>query len=144
MLCQALYMSIKEEKWSEMHEKIERGPQEDRSKRRLYRRMLAWEKVAWRKTSKESFFSAKVEQGQATNRRSRESLLSIWRVHVNQALRMCDDRQAEVDDAWPSRFGLMVSAAKKVEEFLVGFFQRVWTHSCSRPLGLTLDRTHST
>ena len=43
-------------------------------------------KVAWRKTPPESFFSAKVERAQAFNRRSalRESLLSIWRVDINQ------------------------------------------------------------
>ena len=42
---------------------------------------------------------AKEEQVQAIGRRSalRESLLSIWRVDINQALRMCDGRQVEVD-----------------------------------------------
>ena len=45
------------------------------------------------------FFPAKEEQMQAFDRRSalREGLWSIWRVDMDQALRMCEDRQDEVD-----------------------------------------------
>ena len=43
------------------------------------------------------FFSAKTEREQALRRRLelRESLLNIWSVDINQALRMSEDRQAE-------------------------------------------------
>ena len=52
--------------------------------------------VAWRKTSKESFFSAKVEREQTFKRRS-ELRESFWMVDMNQALRKCEGRQVEVD-----------------------------------------------
>ena len=50
-------------------------------------------------TQRVVFFSAKEEQVQAFDRRSAlcESLVSIWRVDVYQALRMCQDRKVEVD-----------------------------------------------
>ena len=62
--------------------------------------------MAWRKTSKQFFFSAIVEQERAFDRRSalRESLLSIWRVDTHQALRECEDRHVEVDASDASYF----------------------------------------
>ena len=56
-------------------------------------------KVAWRKTLKVTFLSARKEQERVFHKRSalRESLLSMWRVDKHQALRTCEDRQIEVD-----------------------------------------------
>ena len=64
--------------------------------------------VTCMKTLEESFFSAMEQQARSFHRRSAsgESLLSIWRVAINQALRTCGDRQAEVgasEDPWPNR-----------------------------------------
>ena len=52
------------------------------------RRVACLGKVAWRKTSRLSFFATKVEREQAFNRKSalRECLLSIWRSDINQAV----------------------------------------------------------
>ena len=49
--------------------------------------------------ARESFFSAKDEQVQASDRRSalRESLLSLWQVDVNQTLRVCEGGQAQLE-----------------------------------------------
>ena len=67
--------------------------------KRAGRKLRVW--VKWRrKTLKESFLSAKVEQERAFHWRSalRDSLLSIWRVDIHQALRMCQEReQIEVE-----------------------------------------------
>ena len=63
-------------------------------------------------------FSAEDELVQAFGRRSalRESLLSLWKVDINQALRVCEGRQVQVEaleasfvsvdrvgDPWPSQ-----------------------------------------
>ena len=78
-------------------------------------RVVGLGKVAWRKTQEESFSSAKDEQVQAFGRRTalRKSLLSLCKVGFNQALRVCEGRQAQVeaseasfdtlDDPWPNR-----------------------------------------
>ena len=73
--------------------------------------------MAWRKTSKEPFISAIVERERDINSKSalRECVLSMWRVDIHQALRMCQDRHIEVNafkasyvsvdmdyDPWPS------------------------------------------
>ena len=80
-------------------------------------RVVGLGKVAWRKTSEESFSPAQVEQERAFYRRSALTapLLSRWRVDMHQASSMCEDRQDEVkasdarnvsldrvDDPWPS------------------------------------------
>ena len=77
-LCQAPYQSIKEEEWLEMHEKL----QEVTKKIGVMlggHKVADLGKVAWRKTSKESFFAAEVEQERAFNRRSavREAALPV-------------------------------------------------------------------
>ena len=48
-----------------------------------------------RTTPGEDFFSAKEEQVQVVDRRSwlREGLVSLWRMDIHQAVRMCGDRQ---------------------------------------------------
>ena len=66
---------------------VERGHQKNWSKKRVGGELVVQAKKSWRKTSKESFFfSAKVEQERAYYRRSalRESLWSIWRVHIHK------------------------------------------------------------
>ena len=86
-LCQVPFQSIKEDEWTEMHEKLKEGTQRSGGKK-------AGQRVAWRRTSTESFFTPKIERERAFNRRSafRESHLSIWRVDVYQALRIREDR----------------------------------------------------
>ena len=111
------------------------------------------------------FFSSTVEQEQTFNRRSalRERLLSIWKFDINQVLRMCEDRQAEVDASdvshvswdtvnhpWPSCFGLRSLCIKSQPSpsfLLVScwfFYGRLHAPVLLRPVGLTLDRTRST
>ena len=60
---------------------------------------LSWE---------EPLFSAKVEVERASNRRLalREALLSMWKVDIHQALRMCQDRQVEVNASGASYVSL--------------------------------------
>ena len=55
--------------------------------------------MTWRKTSKESVLSAKVEQERAFNRRSAlwESQLTVRNVDIHQVLRTRADRQVEVN-----------------------------------------------
>ena len=89
-----LCLEMREEEWIERHEKVK-----DVSKhigvKKAGQRVPGSGKVAWRKTVK----SAKEEQERALDRRSalRGSLLSIWNVDIHQALRMCEDRQVEVE-----------------------------------------------
>ena len=61
MLCQALYQSIKEEEWTEMHE-TSKDVTEMIGVKKAGQKVAGVGEVAWRKTSKESYFSAKVEQ----------------------------------------------------------------------------------
>ena len=80
VLCQALYQSIGEEEWTEMHER----------KKEVFRNIgvkkagqiiAGLGKVAWRKTGRNLFFSAKNDLEAAFNRRSvlRESLQEVWK-----------------------------------------------------------------
>ena len=58
MLCQALYQSIKVEEWTENLKDVT----EMIGVKKAGQKVAGLGKVAWRKTSKESYFSAKVEQ----------------------------------------------------------------------------------
>ena len=77
---------------------VERSHQKVWSSKRAGERVAGLGKLAWRETSKELVFSAKLERAQAFRRRSelRESLLTIWRTVLSQVWRMCQDPQAEV------------------------------------------------
>ena len=92
VLCQAVYQSIGEEEWIEMHEQC-KSLQTDGSEE-SDRRWTGPGKVAWRSTQNEPFFSAKDKQVEAFGRRSalRESLLSLWQVDINQAFQVFEDR----------------------------------------------------
>ena len=78
----------KGEECHEMHEKVERDLGDD------------WGEKCRSESGRfgEAGFSATEEQTQVYDRRSalREGLLEIWRVHINWAMRMCDDRHIEV------------------------------------------------
>ena len=89
VLCQALYKSSGEEEWTELHEQV-KSLQKKIGVKKAGQSVAGLGKVAWRKTQEESF-SAKDEQVQAFDRRSavRESLLSLWKVDINQAFCMC-------------------------------------------------------
>ena len=77
VLRQAPFQSIKEEEWMEMHERLNEVTKKIGVKK-AGQRVVGLGEVGWRKTSKESFFSTKVEQERAIDRRSvlRECLLS--------------------------------------------------------------------
>ena len=88
VLCQAHFQLIKEEEWIERRETTKKNGVTSAGQR------IAGEGG----TLTEGSFPAKEEQVQAFHRRSalRESLMSVWRVDINQALRVCEERQAEV------------------------------------------------
>ena len=95
VLCQALFQSIKEQEWMEMHEKLKDVTRKTGAKKAGQRIGAedCWSRESGlEKTLKEGFFSAKEEQVEAF-----ECLLSIWRVDITQVLPMCEHRQAEVD-----------------------------------------------
>ena len=97
VLCQALYQSIEEE-WTEMHERLQELCWKVRVKK-AGQRIAGLGRVAWRKTEKEPFSSAKKGLGIAVNRRSalRESLSEAWNVDTHKALRICEEQHVTVE-----------------------------------------------
>ena len=104
------------EEWVEMHEKLKEVARQV-GVGKAGQRVAGRGRVAWKRTSKETFLLANVEQERVFHRRSDlcEISLSVWRVDRRQALRMCEDRRVEVnasdasdvslakvDDPWPS------------------------------------------
>ena len=83
VLCQALYPSIGEEAWTELHERFKEVCRKIGVKK-AGRRIAGLSKVVWRKTEKELFFSAKKGVEAAFNRSSvlPGSLLQAWNVDM--------------------------------------------------------------
>ena len=97
VVCQSLYQSIGEEEWIDMHEPLKEVCK-DTGVKNAGQKVAGVGKVAWRNMHKEVFLSAKDEQV-VFGRRSalRQSLLSPWQVDINQAFRVCEDRQTQID-----------------------------------------------
>ena len=95
-LVQAVFQSIKEEERTDMHVLLK-----DISKKigeeKAAQKVAGLGKLAWRKTLREDFFSPRksISKLWTGDLRCAEVFLSIWRVDINQALRMSEDRQVE-------------------------------------------------
>ena len=95
---------IGEEEWLEMHKKL-KDVCKTIGVKEAGQRVAGLSKVVWRKTQEIALLSVTGEQVQAFGRWSalRESLLSLWQVNINQALRLCEGRQAHLSTDWMIR-----------------------------------------
>ena len=104
------------QEWTDMFERL-REVSRKIGVKNAGQRMAGLGKVAWRKTEREPFLSARKGLDAAFNRKSelRESLLEAWNVDTHKALRICEERHVtvegsegsyvsfdRVDDPWPS------------------------------------------
>ena len=88
VMYQALYQSIGDEEWTDTHGKSEQEVSQEHGGEES-RFECGWVRRGGLETSRrEDFFSGKEDKVQAPERRSalRESLLSIWKVDIYQAL----------------------------------------------------------